>query len=229
MLPELSNPMNETGEAFKIRFFERGETPDDVDLSTAIRGISKLDETMSAVNDVRDKLMRDNTLNEAGKKAEYLRYVKKKGNDIHQNIENVTKIVDRRSSEISDIINKPINEEAGGRDASDIRDYVRSLKQKERFPWIQARIDAGDFESASAALGSKFYLAGLSEEMHQNLMTYYRKKRFSDLMKVQESLDKIGESMMNKTVIVSNFRKKIETPDSLSALESRRAREEATS
>jgi len=225
-LPPLTNPMTDRQESFKIRF-KKEEMPDDADLTAALRGLGKIDETINSVNEVREKIMSDPTLNEAAKRAEYLRYAKKKQDELQFNIENVSRIVDRRTTEISDTINRPINDEAGGRDASDIRKYVAKLDKSDRVPFIKARIDEGHWESASAALGSKFFLAGLSPEMHGTLMKYYREKRFSDLMKVNSGFDKIGTSLMKKLDITSRFIKKLQTKDTNAALESRKAREDA--
>lgn len=228
LLPKLTNPMNITAKAFTIRF-ENEQIPDDTDLNTAIRGISKIDEKFERISDVREKLLSDKTLNSVGKKTEFLKFAKKMHEGINRDIENVSRVVDRRTSEISEVINQPIKQEADSNISNNIREYVAKLPSKaERMAFIKKKIDEGCNMTASSCLGSLGYLAGIDDdETQQILLKYYREKRFSDLMKVNSGFEKIGNSVMKRLDILSRFRAEIEKPDTLAALESQRARQEA--
>lgn len=229
LLPEIAVPMHETSTAFKSKI-ERDEVPDDSDVATALRGIENVDSHLKKINDVREKIMADQTMNDAGKKAAYLKFYNKIKPAVQRDIERLSTVVDKKTNEIHDRISRPVSDEAGGRFAHEIRQHVKSLDTTgDRLSEVKKFIDKEDFESASAVLGSKYYLAGLSEEHQQNLLDYYRNKRFSDDMKVRNVMHKVGDSVLHKLGMLSRFEKKISGADSVAALESQRAREEAMS
>ena len=227
LLPEIPVPMHESPEAFKARF-KKDEDLEDADIHSAIRGIEKVDSKLKKINKVRERILADRTLNKAAKQAEFLKYVRKVDNELSEDIARVSRIVDRRTQELSEVINREVTEEAGGRFSSEIRSHVFNLPHKtDRMQFIKKRIDAGDFESASAVLGSKHYLAGLDEETQKNLLNYYREKRFSKQMKIRKAMDKIGDSMLHKVTMTTKFRKSIENKDTISDVEAMQARIEA--
>jgi len=229
LLPEYTNPMNETAEAFNIRLFKSGGVPEDHDLKVTLRGISKIDEKISRVNEVRGKIMDDRTLNDEAKRAEFLKFVNRMEEQIATDIQNVSMVIDRRSLELSNKINQPIKDEASSQDAHEIRQWFNRnvSEQSEKIAWIEGKIKEKDWEVVSALLGKKSFMSNLKEENKQSLINEYRKKRFSDEFAVTEAFEQVGASVLKKQALLSKFKGSIATKDTVSYLEAQKARQEA--
>lgn len=228
-LPQLTVPMHESKEAFRIRLEDEGI--DDTRVTGLLRGIGEIDNIMNRVNEIRELVMKDRTLNEHGKKAEFLKYVRKASKVASEQILNVTQAVDQHTQELSDLINAPIREEASSRDAQEIRNWFNQNvpDQADKIQWIKSRVDEGDWETASALLGKKSFLSGLKEDNKEPLIDYYRKKRFAQAYKNREALEKIGKAMLHKTAILEKFEKSLSDKSTLADIEAQQARRDAIS
>ncbi|MDZ7695308.1 MAG: hypothetical protein U5K69_30035 [Balneolaceae bacterium] len=206
--PKITIPLHESREFFEAKI-EKNNVPQDFELKSAIRGMGKVDEMLETLNDTVDKLNSDRTLNEHGRAAEHVRYVDKVAPKVFETIEKVTEIVDRRTDEINAKINEPLNEEGNSRDAKEIRQWAAQNFDTPTavFKWVKQRIDKQDFSSASAVLSKPAYLVNLSEENRQDLLKYYREKRFAGKMKVKQELERIGKAALHKIVILDKVPK----------------------
>lgn len=229
LLPQITVPMHESQEAFRIKLEQQGV--EDTRATGLLRGIGEVDEKLTRINEVREKILKDRTLNEAAKKAEFLKYVRKARKEAEDRIFTITKAVDKHSDELSATINHPIVDEASGRDAMEIRSWAnQNLKsESERMDFIKKRIDEGDWETASALLGRKSYLSGLKPENKKPLVSYYQEKRFAKEYNTIEALQDIGHAMLHKVVMLEKFERALSNPATLADIEAQEARKNAIS
>ncbi|MBD3615844.1 MAG: hypothetical protein HUJ22_04660 [Gracilimonas sp.] len=221
--------MHISADSFRARFKEDEAVREDPDVQTAIRGIEEVDEKLQRINKAREDILADRTLNEAAKKAEFVKYVQKADNKISNKISQVSSIVDRRTAELNKVINQEISDEAGSsRYSSEVRSHVASLPHaSDRISFVKKLVDSGEYTSVSSILGAPSFLSGLDEKHKKTLLDYYREKRFSKQIRISKAMERIGQSMLDKTTMTTKFRKSIEDKGTLKDLEAQKRRIEA--
>lgn len=94
---------------------------------------------------------------------------------------------------------QPVESRASHPISQEIRAHIKNLPSAERMGFIKQAIDAGDHDTAKAALGAPAYLSGIEAGMQESLLRLYREKsnpamakRLKAMTNAKELIEKNG-------------------------------------
>lgn len=184
-------------------------------VQSALRAIDESREFIEKTENVRVQNLKDPTNTPAAAKLKTYEFAQKAKKEIYDRAEKSETGIRNVINQIDEKINGPIQGEAGSRQANEIRSHLKSLKDEPaRITFVRDRIKAQDWETVSAAIGSKFFLAGLSEDSQKFLQELYQQARFADKIQVRNYLERVADNIGNGyKAAVNNIDKAVDDPE----------------
>lgn len=108
--------------------------------------------------------------------------------------------------------------------ACEIRNYVRSIPEDQRHPFISEVVNRGDSETVAALISAPGYLSGISEDQRGNLKERYMRTHAKDLVERREAIEKAHKAAYSAHQAVTGYVKSIRPEDSFKRIEAMKER-----
>lgn len=190
----LPSQLLDPGNVTSLDDYIEGQVPAPV--VVALDAFTALHGAVAQIINARNELRGNDSLTQAQQVLALADLQNKLSASATRKADTATKALDQAIAADEQALRAPVNAEARGPFAAEIRTAVRSMPQTERTKFINDAIDSGDATVAGAILGAPGVLSGLPGDLVQALAEKFNRARQPDVVRRLDMLKTVQDRLI---------------------------------